>query len=207
MHLLQNILLLKLFPFLYSRDITSDSMFYIYCKREGKAIEMFLMKDSPWISMSICIFEPDYKFAFAGVLCLSTEHPLLPLLSNMDIGAGLLPYVSEWATSTDLHVLFVCNADTTIQRASLVEGCGANMCDAQHQPKERCCALSAGVPPKQVLRCVISSKAGGISKSKFQLASWTSYFVSNDAMKVGYIYLQSLSAFFIIIYCILTRNI
>ena len=155
-------------------DITSDSMFYIYCKREGKAIEMFLMKDSP---------------------CLSTEHPLLPL-SNMDIGAGLLPYVSEWATSTDLHVLFVCNADITIQRASLVEGCGANMCDAQHQPKERCCALSAGVPPKQVLRCVISSKAGGISKSKFQLASWTSYFVSNDAMKVGYIYLQSLSAFF-----------
>ena len=169
---------------LYFRDITGGNIFYILCKNETKAIELFLMRDCPWIGMSVCIFEPEYEFHIANVLTISTEHPLMPL-GEQDLGMCISSYACEWTTRGEMQVLFARNADIEIRKASLVEACGANMCDGQHEAKERCSALSAGVPPRLILRGVVSSKVAGVRGVKFQSSSFTKYIVEEEAMKVS----------------------
>ncbi|XP_014674870.1 PREDICTED: uncharacterized protein LOC106814983 [Priapulus caudatus] len=43
---------------LHFRDITEGTLFYVYCRDEVKAAQVFLMRNCAWIGMTICIFEP-----------------------------------------------------------------------------------------------------------------------------------------------------
>ena len=141
---------------IYFRDITDRDLFYILFKNEAKVIDLFLMRDCAWIGISVCIFEPEYEFRIANVLTISTEHPMLPL-DQQHLGMCVSSYAAEWTTRGEMQVLFARNADIEIRKGSLIEACGAKMRDGKHEPKDRCNALSAGVPPKLIVRCVVSS--------------------------------------------------
>ena len=145
---------------------------------------MFLMRDCAWTGCVICLFEPEYEFSIAGINTLSTEHPILPLAEH-DLGSHNTPYIPDWATSSEMHSLYVRGVDISVQKAMLVQACGAKMCDGQHDAKERCCALTSGAPPQLILRCVITSAAAGVQKAKFQSAAFTRYLVDEEAMKVS----------------------
>ena len=61
-------------------------------------------------------------------------------------------YAAEWATSGEMQVLFARNVDMEVRKAILVMACGARMYTGKHKAKERYSTLSAGVPPKLILR-------------------------------------------------------
>jgi hypothetical protein len=168
----------------HCRDVTGGGVFYIHCENERKALELFLRKDCAWVGMTIVIFEPEYEFRLAGVVALSSEQPLIGLEGH-DMGNVFCPYVEQWAlTSAAVKALYVRGADLVLHRVTVIEGCGASMCDGQHNSRERCCALVAGTPNKQILRCLMSSEVAGICKTKFQSTAWTRYMIHEDCMKV-----------------------
>ncbi|XP_014680051.1 PREDICTED: uncharacterized protein LOC106820002, partial [Priapulus caudatus] len=66
-----------------------------------------------------------------------------------------------------------------------LKGCGAAMCDGQHGVSERCCALTSGTPNKLLLRCVVSSRAAGITNAKFQSGALTKLLMEEECSKVN----------------------
>ena len=165
------------------RDIAEGTLFYIYCKNDAASVELFLMRDSPWTGLCVCLFEPLYEFRVAGIAAVSSEQPLLPLVEQ-DFGTAVSRYIPEWTTGSEMQAIYVPNADVQVQRVSLVEGCGSAMCDGQHSPTERCCALACGAPAKLILRGIISSTHAAIHGVKFQSATWSQFFVDRESMKV-----------------------
>jgi hypothetical protein len=166
------------------RDIGEGSLFYIYCKNATKAIQLFTMTDSAWLGRKICVFEPDYEFQVAGVVAISTEQPLFPLVQQ-NLGTAVSTYIAEWATSSDIQSIYAPNVhDLIVQRITLVEACGSAMCDGQHEgTDEKCCALSCGTPPKMIPRATVSSARAGI-RAKFQSISWSRFLIDEKSMKV-----------------------
>ena len=64
-------------------------------------------------------------------------------------------YAAEWTTSGEMQVLFARNVDMEVRKAILVEAYGARMYAGKHKAKERYSTLSAGVPPKLILRGLV----------------------------------------------------
>ena len=169
---------------MFFRDISDGRLFYVYGKNEVSSINLFLMRDHNWVGSNICIYEPDYEFEVGGTPTISTEQPLLPVRGDV-VGGITSPYAKEWAvTSSVMKGVYVQEADVQLHRVNVIEACGAQMCDSQHDVGERCCALTCTAPKKLILRCIVSSTAAGITKAKFQSCAWTRIFMDEDSMKV-----------------------
>jgi hypothetical protein len=79
--------------FVHFRDLLDGKMFHIFVRDATDAVHVFLMTDSAWVGMPICVFEPEFEFMVGGIPALSTEQPLL---SNQDLGDVVSLYQREW---------------------------------------------------------------------------------------------------------------
>jgi hypothetical protein len=92
---------------------------------------------------------------------------------NFDLGRCISTYVEEWANSNDMQELFVRDADLIVESVDMVEACGAQMCNGQHETIDRSLLQQARRPGS--LSGLWCRQTLQESRDKFPSASWSRF--------------------------------
>ncbi|XP_064622708.1 uncharacterized protein LOC135484929 [Lineus longissimus] len=164
------------------RDIREGSLFYIMTETSLQSKLLFKVQNVPWVGATVGLFEPERKSSIKNVPTLTVEQPLLPLKPTMTI-RQTRPYVMEYVDTMVPKAIFVTNADIRITKANIITGCGAQLCDGQHDELSPCPALVTEDINTRLLSCRITSATANISRVAFKSTNFTKLFLTSAAMK------------------------
>jgi hypothetical protein len=158
-----------------SRENNEGDLFYMMTETSQETRQLFKLQNVTWIGAIVGLFEPDYKSLLNQVPILKVDQPLLPLQASMTY-KQTRPYVAEYEDRMVPKALFVQDATIAITKANILVGCGADLCDSQHEESTPCPAAVTQEIAKRVLSCRITSKEANISRVPFKSTQFFIHF-------------------------------
>ncbi|XP_033106828.1 uncharacterized protein LOC117108788 [Anneissia japonica] len=164
------------------RELRGGDLFYVFTTSSQDTRQLFKIQNITWIGANVGLFEPEYKSMYNNIPIIELQQPFLPIQNTLATMCTR-PYVAEYTDKPTPRALYMEAANITITKANIIIGCGATLCDSQHESTTPCPATITEDIATRILSCRISSTEVNITRVPFQSAAFTALFLSKQAIK------------------------